>query len=87
MTPMIRKQIYIRKQQHTLLKDLAKARGTSESGIIRAAIDHYAAADTSYRLPIDDTAWKQVRAFIKKRRQRGVQGESYQWQREDAYEE
>jgi hypothetical protein len=87
MTQMIRKQIYIQKRQQTLLKRLAKARGTSEAEIIREAIDQQAAGGTAHQLPLDEAAWEQARAFIEKRRKQGVQGQPYQWRREDAYDE
>lgn len=87
MSQMIRKQIYIQKRQQTLLKRLAKARGTSEAEIIRQAIDQQAAGGSARQLPLDDAAWERARAFIEKRRKQGNQGEPYRWRREDAYEE
>jgi hypothetical protein len=39
MSEMLRKQFYIHKRQHILLKRLSQARGVSEAEIIRQAIE------------------------------------------------
>ena len=43
MVQMIRKQVYIQRQQEAALKRLSKSRGLSEAELIRQAIDRQAA--------------------------------------------
>ncbi len=87
MTQMIRKQIYIQKRQQTLLKRLAKARGTSEAEIIRQAIEREARTGTQQQTQPDPTALDELIQFALSRRKHGVTAEPYQWNRADAYDE
>ena len=63
MAQMVRKQIYIQKQQQILLKNLSKLRGTSEAEVIRKALDHelQGGAGKPY---IDPQAWEQAYNFM-----------------------
>ncbi len=88
MAHMLRKQIYIKKRQRTLLKRLAKKRGVSEAEIIRQAIDHEATGGPAPALPLDHEAWEQALAFMKSLQAKGpLPDQRRTWKREDAYEE
>jgi hypothetical protein len=89
MTDMLRKQIYISRRQHALLKRLAKERGASESEIIRRAIDQEAGkvvpriGETTRR-----QAWDEAYAFMLSIRAQGpIENRPRQWQRDDLYAE
>jgi hypothetical protein len=84
---MLRKQIYIRKQQQALLRRLAKARGVSEAEIIRQAIDREAGAVSSQPFVPDPAAWEAVLRFVESLPPADASREPYRWRREDAYEE
>lgn len=87
MPEMVRKQFYIQKRQHILLRRLSQARGVSEAEIVRQAIEREAAG-TSPRPPLPDrAAWEEILDFVEARKALGPDGEPYQWNRKDAYEE
>jgi hypothetical protein len=89
MGDMLRKQIYISCRQQALLKRLAKERGTSESDIIRQAIDQE--AGKVIPSPNEATrrrAWEQASEFMLSIRAQGlVEDQLRQWKREQLYEE
>jgi hypothetical protein len=88
MAQMLRKQIYIRKQQQALLKRLAKARGVSEAEIVRRAIDQQAAAAEPRSAPVDPEAWEKARRFMQRLRAQGpLAGRPRNWTRDELYEE
>ena len=87
MAQMIRKQVYIRKQQEARLKRLAKARGVSEAELIRQALDRELGGGSTRPLPRDETALDEIIHFALSRRRRGSIGMPYKWSRDDAYEE
>ncbi len=88
MTQMIRKQIYIRKQQQALLKRLAKARGVSEAEVIRQAIDEQMGGVESRPMPLDSAAWEKAHRFMLTLRAEGpVADRPREWTREELYEE
>jgi hypothetical protein len=89
MVDMLRKQIYISRRQQALLKRLAEERGTSESEIIRQAIDREAskinlgASEATRR-----HAWEEAYNFMLSLHAQGpVEGQRRQWKRADLYEE
>jgi len=87
-TDMVRKQIYIRRQQQNLLRQLAQIRGVSEAEIIRRAIDR----ETSYQgIPLSEdshTALEEIlKAAFARRDQPATAGEPYHFNRAELYEE
>lgn len=86
-TDMVRKQIYIRRQQQNLLHQLARLRGTSEAEIIRRAIDR----ETSIQeIPISEdshTALEEILQAAYARRAQPLAGELYHFNRAELYEE
>lgn len=87
MAQMIRKQVYIEKEQDAMLKRMAKRRGVTEAEIIRQAIERQLHATQSRRR--DLSAWEEEKAFIRSRmklkvpQRKGDRG----WTREELYEE
>jgi hypothetical protein len=87
MSEMVRKQFYIHKRQHILLRRLSRARGVSEAEIVRQAIEREATG-VSPQSPLPDrAAWEEIVEFVEARKALGPAGEPYQWNRQDAYEE
>jgi hypothetical protein len=85
---MVRKQFYIQKRQHLLLKRLSQTRGVSEAEIIRQAIEREAIGASSRPSLPDRDAWEEILDFVETRKALGPeQGKPYQWNRQDAYEE
>jgi hypothetical protein len=84
---MIRKQVYISRRHQALLTQLAQARGVSEAEVIRQAIEHEATSGISQSHLSDTTALEEVVTDALSRRQIGVDGEPYRWNREDIYAE
>jgi hypothetical protein len=87
MSDMVRKQIYIRKQQDEMLKRISEARGVSEAQIVREAIDREIAGIGKRPLTNDRSAWDEILRFLESRKDIKASGEPYKWRREDAYEE
>jgi hypothetical protein len=87
MTQMIRKQIYIGKNQQALLARLAKAWGVSEAEVIRQAIEREGASGLVQRLQPDATALEELIQDALQRRTAGITGDPLRWRREDAYAE
>ena len=81
MATMVRKQIYIKKQQDATLKRKARELGTSEAELIRQAIDR----QISFRLKPDRSRWRKERAYIEKLIAQGPVPGRRTWRREDAY--
>ncbi len=87
MAQMIRKQIYIPKRQQAVLKRIARARGISESELIRQAIDQQT-LDNLQATVSDHDAWEKALQFMLALRAQGpVNDQPRQWKREDAYED
>ena len=89
MTDFLRKQIYISRRQQAFLKRLARERGTSESEIIRQAIDREAGKiapdsnESSRR-----QAWEDAYAFMSALHAQGaLESQPRGWKREELYEE
>jgi len=85
MTQMVRKQIYLRRQQQVLLRRLARVRGVSEAEIIRQMLDEKFNGGPLPRGPRDPEA---LQGFIQAalgRRTHGQTASRYDWNREDLY--
>ena len=88
MAQMVRKQIYIKKQQDQLLKQLARARGVSEAEVVRQAIDQQTRRFEPMPFHPDAAAWERAYQFMLSLRALGPSGRTpRKWNREDAYEE
>jgi hypothetical protein len=87
VTQMIRKQIYLRRQQQHRLKRLARARGVSEAEIIRQMLDDKFSGEALPRAARDPAALQGVLQAARGRRKHGRTGTRYEWKREDLYTE
>lgn len=85
MTRMIRKQVYIEARHERELKRRARELGVSEAELIRRGIDALAVATPP--LPRSDQAWREMLAYIRKRRMMRVPQTGRRWTREELYEE
>ena len=85
MAEMIRKQIYIPKRQDILIKRLSKARGVSESEIIRQAIESEISGRSSSPQQFGQSAWREILDFIENRKFTAPKGKSYRWERSEIY--
>ena len=87
-TDMVRKQIYIRRRQQNLLRQLARQRGMSEAEIIRRAIDR---ETTLQEFPFSENGYTALEEIIKAayllRDQSAAASEPYRFSRNDLYEE
>jgi hypothetical protein len=87
MVQMVRKQVYIQRQQEIALKRLSKNRGLSEAELIRQAIDRQAGGATAPFVP-DADAWEEAHAFMLALHDReAVTDQPRDWRREDLYED
>ena len=82
MSQMVRKQIYLYKQQETMLKRVADARGVSEAEVIRQALEQVfgAGIENAAKSPLDE--FIELARANKKRT-----GQPYKWNRQDAYDD
>lgn len=88
MSKMVRKQIYIQKNQEERLKKMAEARGISEAEIIRRALENEMRLTSVFRPAYDQEAWNRIVAFWEELDKRGpVEPHPRDWMREDLYEE
>ncbi len=87
MSQMVRKQIYIQKNQEERLKKVAESRGVSEAEIIRRALDNELKR-AGYRLAYDDEAMQRLyQAMLDMDKKPPVPPSKRDWSREDLYEE
>jgi predicted DNA-binding protein len=91
MTTMVRKQVYLRPGQDVRIKDLARARGTTEANIIREAVDMLL-AETARRQRAD-VAWAEARVLMERRASYGIDAEGRReaqadrgWSRDELYD-
>lgn len=85
MAQMVRKQIYLYKQQDAMLKRVAEARGVSEAEVIRQALEQALSAGIENAT---QTAKSPLDEFIELARSNKKRtGRAYKWNRQDAYEE
>lgn len=88
MDQMIRKQIYLGKQQDMLLKRLSKARGVSEAELIRQALDREFNRGAPHRHRRDPQAWARARRLMLALQAQGpLSDRPRSWRREDLYED
>jgi hypothetical protein len=87
MSEMVRKQIYITRRQEALLKRLARLRGLSEAEIIRRAIDREAEQTRPFNTLFDHSAWEAILKLVEERKNLGIQGKPYQWNRQEIYQD
>jgi hypothetical protein len=84
---MVRKQIYIQRQQQAILRRLARALRVSEAELIRQALDHQVRAGSRLAQP-DPEAWEQAHRFMTALRARGpLSGRARTWTRDELYED
>ena len=83
----IRKQIYLDKKHNEQLKRLAEARGVSEAEVVRQAIEHEAELPAYRPMAYDPEAFAKFKEAALARRELGITGEPYKWNREELYEE
>jgi hypothetical protein len=87
MVQMIRKQVYIQRQQEAALKRLSQSRGLSEAELIRQAIDRQAGSVPAPFVS-DADAWEEAHAFMLTLRDRAaVTDQPRNWRRDDLYED
>ncbi len=87
MKQMVRKQIYIQKNQEERLKRIAETRGVSEAEIIRRALDNELKR-AGYRLAYDRDAWNKLyAAMLEMDKLPPVPQKKRDWKREDLYED
>lgn len=85
MSDLIRKQLYITKQQDQLLKKKAATYNISEAEIVREALDSHTSA-ASYPRKVQEK-WLEERKFIEENR-KGSKSDSpiRRWKREELYD-
>jgi len=85
---MVRKQIYLPRQQNLLLKRLAKERGVSEAEVIRQALDREAQS-TAPLVRDSKRALEEIFAIADalSTHPESMQGKPVRWKREELYEE
>ncbi|MCQ3936859.1 MAG: hypothetical protein DPW18_07400 [Chloroflexi bacterium] len=87
MSQMVRKQIYIQKDQEARLKRVAEARGVSEAEIIRRALENELKR-AGYRLAYDSEAMKRLyQAMLDQDKKPPVPRSKRNWTREELYED
>ena len=79
---MIRKQVYIEVEQEQRLKRQARALGVTEAELIRRGLEGIRTTPT---LVPDERAWREERAFIRRRARLRARGRGRGWSREDLY--
>jgi hypothetical protein len=85
-TQMVRKQVYTKKRQDILLKQLSQARGLSEAEIIRQALEREAGMRPA---TAGDSlaAWAGIMRFVQERKSAlPGEGKPVQWDRQELYE-
>jgi hypothetical protein len=81
---MVRKQVYLDQRQDDLLKQRARALGTSESDLIRRAIDRALAEPAALA---SEAAWQRLTAAMAERSALEAEAGERDWTREDLYRE
>ena len=79
---MVRKQVYIEVEQDQRLKRQARALGVTEAELIRRGLEGIRATPT---IVPDERAWREERAFIRRRARLRARGRGRGWSREDLY--
>lgn len=83
---MIRKNFSLSNRQELLLRQLAKARGVSQSEIIRRALEREFQQGTRHRRKGDPEAWARARRVMLALQAQGPLPDGQrEWKREDLY--
>jgi len=77
---MIRKQVYLRRDQDRVLKKLAKKSGRTEAEMIREAVDELVLAKQR------DAAWRKEWEMIQRRMKLAAVPGGRSWKRDDLYD-
>lgn len=85
MGRMVRKQVYITREQDQLVKRRAKALGVTEAEVVRRGIE--LASTTAASFPFDRQAWEEEMQFIRERARIQELGRTRGWTREELYDE
>lgn len=85
MARMVRKQVYITKEQQALLKRRAKALGLTEAEVVRRGIELAGQPGTAFRP--DPKAWEELKRDMEKRGRMKVPQTGRSWTREELYDE
>lgn len=87
MSRMVRKQMYLRKDQDRRLKQVARRMGLAEAEYIRLALDR-ALSEPAEPVPAprDVSAWDDIMAFLRARHAKGPLPGTRDWKREDIYD-
>lgn len=86
MARMVRKQLYIRRDQDRQLKRAAARMGLAEAEYVRVALDRALRADEA-KLPAPDlSAWEEELDFLRERHAKGPLPGTRDWRREDLYD-
>jgi hypothetical protein len=84
---MIRKQVYIEAHHERLLKERAKRYRVTEAELLRRALDQGLAPTTRPPgIPPDPAAWREIEAFLARRRRKRAPRRARTWRREDLYD-
>lgn len=81
---MIRKHIAITADQQRLLRRISKARGLTESELIRQAVAR--GLGSEFGVSCDMEAWNEARAFIMRRMARSPGADKRRWARDQLYD-
>ena len=87
MSDMVRKQIYLEKNQVIAIRHKAEALGLNESELIRQAIDRHLYGSGGEPARPDPAAWDEIELFLASQAGKPLAGEPYQFDREELYEE
>jgi hypothetical protein len=87
---MVRKQLYLRKDQDKRLKQVAARMGLAEAEYVRIALDRALSEAAEPARPAeairDLSAWEQELAFLRARHAKGPLPGTRDWRREDIYD-
>ncbi len=87
MSRLVRKQIYLSKQQKDLLNRLAEVAGVSESELVRQAIERQFGSRRLSPVRRDPVAWDEALRFMRDIQARRLSaGRVRDWMREDLYD-
>ncbi|GAB4504131.1 MAG: hypothetical protein Fur0043_11240 [Anaerolineales bacterium] len=85
MSQMVRKQIYLYKQQEAQLKRISEARGISEAEVIRQALEQILEAGAQSAVLSDKSPLEEFIELARSNTRRAKR--PYKWNRQEAYKE
>jgi hypothetical protein len=84
---MVRKQLYLRKDQDRRLKRVAERMGLAEAEYVRIALDRALSEQAEpSRATRDPSAWDEIMTFLRARHAQGPLPGTRDWKREDIYD-